>query len=364
MSVAAVTRAGPRHGRRSPAAAPASPTRRTRTTATPARGPTPSPTRQRRRHRDRDGHRDLRRRPAGRRRRHARPWPRTAARPPSTSLANDTDVDGGPTIDRVGHPADHGTVVITGGGTGLTYRPDADYCNDARRRRHLHLHAQRRRRRRPSAITVTCVNDAPVADDETVQRRRAGRQHDARRQRPHRRRARPAGPQEDGQRRHPRRRHRRRRPGPSTVVRRAPSPPTTAARSPRGRRRLRLHPGRRHELHRHSATSSTTPSATAHPSATDTGRVTIAITDCVWYVNNNAPGNSGTSNAPFDTLAQAQTASATGHTIFVFDGDDTTTGLQRRVSTSRPARRLLGEAADLQVGARPLHTGVAGQAAD
>ena len=25
---------------------------------------------------------------------------------------------------------DHGTVVITGGGTGLTYEPDAGYCND------------------------------------------------------------------------------------------------------------------------------------------------------------------------------------------------------------------------------------------
>jgi len=45
-------------------------------------------------------------------------------------LANDTDVDGGPkSIASVTQPA-NGTVVITGGGTGLTYKPNADYCND------------------------------------------------------------------------------------------------------------------------------------------------------------------------------------------------------------------------------------------
>ncbi len=45
-------------------------------------------------------------------------------------LANDTDTDGGPkTIASVTQPA-HGTVAITGGGTGLTYSPTADYCND------------------------------------------------------------------------------------------------------------------------------------------------------------------------------------------------------------------------------------------
>ena len=44
-------------------------------------------------------------------------------------LANDTDVDGGPkSIASVTQPA-NGTVVITGGGTGLTYAPNANYCN-------------------------------------------------------------------------------------------------------------------------------------------------------------------------------------------------------------------------------------------
>ena len=44
-------------------------------------------------------------------------------------LGNDTDVDGGPnSIGSVTQPA-NGTVVITGGGTGLTYQPNPGYCN-------------------------------------------------------------------------------------------------------------------------------------------------------------------------------------------------------------------------------------------
>ena len=44
-------------------------------------------------------------------------------------LANDTDIDGGPkSVASVTQPA-NGVVVITGGGTGLTYAPNANYCN-------------------------------------------------------------------------------------------------------------------------------------------------------------------------------------------------------------------------------------------
>jgi hypothetical protein len=44
-------------------------------------------------------------------------------------LVNDTDVDGGPkSVASVTQPA-NGTVVITGGGTGLTYTPNTNYCN-------------------------------------------------------------------------------------------------------------------------------------------------------------------------------------------------------------------------------------------
>jgi hypothetical protein len=89
---------------------------------------------------------------------------------------------------------------------------------------------------------------------------------------------------------------------------------------------------------------------------TDTGRVTIAITDCLWYVNNTATGN-GTSTAPFATLAQAETASAAGHTIFVFDGSNTTTGYAAGI-TLKANQRLFGEAVDLVVAGVTLHTGI------
>jgi VCBS repeat-containing protein len=53
------------------------------------------------------------------------------------------------------------------------------------------------------------------------------------------------------------------------------------------------------------------------------GTVTIHLEGCVWYVHNNAAGNAGTAIQPFDTLAQAETASGANHTVFVFDGDNT-----------------------------------------
>jgi hypothetical protein len=97
---------------------------------------------------------------------------------------------------------------------------------------------------------------------------------------------------------------------------------------------------------------------------TDTGRVTIAITGCVWYVNNDdAQGNSGTSAAPFDTLAQAETASnpatpATIGSVFVYDGNNTTLGYTAGFNMNS-GEQLIGEAADLVVSGNggTLHTG-------
>ena len=89
---------------------------------------------------------------------------------------------------------------------------------------------------------------------------------------------------------------------------------------------------------------------------TDTGRVTVAITGCVWYVNNNdAQGNSGTSEKPFDTTAQAQTASGNNQTTFVYDGDDTTTGYNTGY-TMNTGESLISEGATLQIGSDVLHT--------
>ncbi|WP_183407929.1 tandem-95 repeat protein [Nocardioides marmoriginsengisoli] len=89
-------------------------------------------------------------------------------------LDNDTDVDDGPrTITAASDPG-HGTVVLTGGSagahTGLTYAPDAGYCNDPTGGpADTFTYTLRGGSTATVSITVTCaVNTAPViADVET-----------------------------------------------------------------------------------------------------------------------------------------------------------------------------------------------------
>jgi VCBS repeat-containing protein len=76
-------------------------------------------------------------------------------------LANDTDIDNGPrTIESVTQP-DNGTVAITGAGSGLTYEPDADYCNDGSPTDNF-SYTLNGGDTGDVAVTVTCVNDDPV----------------------------------------------------------------------------------------------------------------------------------------------------------------------------------------------------------
>jgi hypothetical protein len=90
---------------------------------------------------------------------------------------------------------------------------------------------------------------------------------------------------------------------------------------------------------------------------TDTGRVTIAVTGCVHYVDNHdAQGNSGTAEKPFDTLAQAETASGAGDSVFVYRGDGTSSGYGTGINL-KSAQKLIGEAATLTVGGDTLHSG-------
>jgi hypothetical protein len=89
---------------------------------------------------------------------------------------------------------------------------------------------------------------------------------------------------------------------------------------------------------------------------TVTNTVTIKVQSKVWYVKNTASG-SGTSTSPFATLAQAETSSGTGDTIFVFDGNNTTTGLTNGIDL-KANQHLIGEADDLKVGSDTLYTGV------
>ena len=100
-------------------------------------------------------------------------------------LANDTDTDGGPTsVASVTQPA-NGTVVITGGGSGLTYQPAPNYCGADSFTYTLNGGDSAN-----VSVTVTCVDDAPMAvnDSKTVAEdaaatdgRRAGERHRRRR---------------------------------------------------------------------------------------------------------------------------------------------------------------------------------------
>ena len=81
--------------------------------------------------------------------------------------ANDTDIDGGPkTVLSVTQPA-HGAVAITGGGTELTYQPNANYCNGGSPTDNF-TYTLNGGSTANVSVTVTCVDDAPVAVNDTA----------------------------------------------------------------------------------------------------------------------------------------------------------------------------------------------------
>jgi hypothetical protein len=83
---------------------------------------------------------------------------------------------------------------------------------------------------------------------------------------------------------------------------------------------------------------------------TDTGTVTIAIAGCVWYVNNTAAaGNGGTSIAPFNTIDPAESASGANDTVFVFDGNNSAYSSGNTGYTMNAGERLIGEDVGLTV---------------
>ncbi|UOQ90153.1 Ig-like domain-containing protein [Agromyces endophyticus] len=272
-------------------------------------------------------------------------------------LANDEDLDGGPrSITSVVQP-DHGTVAITGGGTGLTYAPDADYCNAPGGEPDVFSYTLTPGDGNAQvSVTVTCIADAPVADDESFGDADAAVGNTA------------------------------------YVI----DDPTDAAPTVAGPHlvvtgdllegdtdgdqgtELAIVPGTFATQQGGSVTLEADGDVVYTPPAgcttvsdgfdytvtdqdavaplTGTGHVTIAIGDCVWYVSNDAAGNSGTSTAPFDTIAQAASASAAGDDLFVFDGDGSTTGYSTAI-TLDDDQQLIGEASDLVVDGRTLHQG-------
>ena len=95
----------------------------------------------------------------------------------------------------------------------------------------------------------------------------------------------------------------------------------------------------------YTVTDGHTPTA-----GTATGTVTVDIAGCAWYVDNDPAktGNAGTSTEPFDTLAQAESESATNHTVFVFDDDNSSAGLNTGYAMAA-GERLIGEHEGLSV---------------
>jgi hypothetical protein len=285
-------------------------------------------------------------------------------------LTNDTDIDGGPkTISSATDPA-NGTVVLTGGSpgahTGLTYQPDPNYCNDPPATTlDTFQYTVNGGDSAFVSMTVTCVNDAPVADDETFNGSNSAVgnttfvTNDPDDAAPV-----PADPTDtnpgtdrpnktitgdilagdtdvDG-------------PGPLTVT------PGTFTTNDGGS--VTIEADGDFTFEPAPATSCTdtsdffdyTVEDSGSPEQTDTGRVTVAITGCVWYVNNSdAQGNNGTSEKPFDTTQQAETASGTGHSVYVFDGNNTTLGYTTGLNM-KANQQLVGQAADLVVGGDTL----------
>ncbi|MDP1850498.1 MAG: Ig-like domain-containing protein [Solirubrobacteraceae bacterium] len=83
--------------------------------------------------------------------------------------------------------------------------------------------------------------------------------------------------------------------------------------------------------------------------ANATGTINLVLSGQVWYVRNNqAAGGDGTSDTPFDTLLEAESASQTGDTVYVFDGNNTTTNLNTGY-VMEASERLIGESRPLSL---------------
>ena len=84
-------------------------------------------------------------------------------------LANDTDVDGGPRSVSAVTQSTNGTVAITGGGTGLTYRPNSGYCNDPPGTApDMFTYTLNGGSTATVSVTVTCNDDPPTAVDDSA----------------------------------------------------------------------------------------------------------------------------------------------------------------------------------------------------
>lgn len=87
---------------------------------------------------------------------------------------------------------------------------------------------------------------------------------------------------------------------------------------------------------------------------TGTVAITIEDSELVWYVNNtNAGAGDGRSTDPFKSLADAESASAAGDVIFVYEGDGTSSEMSDGI-VLKNNQRLLGETVGLTLNGQEI----------
>ncbi len=241
-------------------------------------------------------------------------------------LVNDTDIDGGPiSITSVTQPG-NGTVAITGGGTGLTYQPDADYCNTPPGTA-LDTFSYTLAPGGASAavsMTVTCVNDLPVLGTNPVTYATAGNTQ-----------LHVAGATRAGLAAVSDATGLLAKAAPTDID--GPAAPSVVAATGSSAN------GGSFQTFANGAFTYVPPAgfsgtdsftyAVSDGEGSTNGTVNITVSEVVWYVrdvvdaDNPAAGDTGTSANAFETLADVQAASGNNHIIFVFRGNTGTTPL-------------------------------------
>jgi VCBS repeat-containing protein len=264
-------------------------------------------------------------------------------------LANDTDPDAGPiSITSVTQPT-NGTVVITGGGTGLTYAPNANYCNNPSGTPDTFTYTLTPDGSTATvSMTVTCVNDAPVLATNPITYTAPGNTQ-----------LHVAGATLAG------------------VASWSDAQSATAKSSPSdidGPGPLQVVAASGNSTNGGSFSITTTGSFTyvppvgftgtdsftyavtdnGTPAATVTGTINITVGQRVWYIRdvidaNNAAGGDGRSSNAFDSIAAFNAATTNdGDIIFVFEGNTGTTPLTGSISL-RNGQKLWGQGIALNV---------------
>ena len=258
-------------------------------------------------------------------------------------LTNDSDVDDVELVGSTTQPA-NGNVAITGGGSGLTYTPNANYCNNPSGTPDTFTYTLQGGPTATVSVTVTCIDDAPGASDDSFSAvGNTGLFVGT---------SRPPG--EAGKEITGSLLANDSDPDTGTLF---VAPVTGSATLLGGRIDINAdgtfvyQPGAGADSGTDIAlyrVCDTSPCSLASPRS-DVAVLEIPLSDQVWWVDNTAAaGGDGTSDGPFDTTAEAEAASGNGDTTYVFSGSGSTgydTGY-----TMDPSEEIYGQPHSLAVG--------------